>query len=67
MKDIDNNTIKVGKYEPRVVSELNHTLFMIAKTTMDEATHLNHIGWSGVGDFIDYLEENYDIKIKEGK
>ena len=60
----DNRTIKVGKYEPRVVSELNHELFEAAKCW---EPYSKHIGWSDIGNFIDYLEENYDIKIKEGK
>ena len=56
--------IKVGKYEEKEVSELNHALFKEAGRILEDEMHLSHIGYSGVGKFIDWLEENYKITKK---
>ncbi len=63
--------MKVGKLDKREVSELNHELFNQAKVIM-ENEHDNartptcdHMGWMQVGDFIDWLEANYNIKEKK--
>ena len=56
--------IKVGKYEPKEVTELNHELFLMAQKIMEDACdkdHLHHYGDHGLGIFIDWLEENYTI------
>jgi hypothetical protein len=59
--------------EKRVVSELNHHLFetfmAIANDTEDSPVEenpncLNHMGCWHVGQFITWLEDNYDIKEK---
>jgi hypothetical protein len=60
--------ISIGKYEKKEVSQLNNDLFLAAKDIMEEGTSTGnrkwHIGWAAVGDYIDWLEENYDIKKK---
>lgn len=58
--------MQVGKNHKREVSELNHELFLAAKEIMGSIADRGcwHIGWKDVGDFIDYLEENYEIKKK---
>jgi len=58
-------TIKVGNNEKKEVSELNNQLFKNARDILEDNMHLNHIGWSGVGNFIDWLESNYTITSKE--
>jgi hypothetical protein len=58
--------IKVGDHEPREVSQLNHELFTKAEDILGCSQHQSHIGWSGVGNFIDWLEENYTLERKEG-
>ena len=58
------NKMNVGDNEPREVTQVNNELFLAAKEIIEEGQHLSHIGWSGVGDFIDWLELNYDIKKK---
>lgn len=56
--------MKVGTYEIKEVSELNNKLYEKAKEIMLVEQHKWHIGWSGVGSFIDWLEENYELKEK---
>ena len=62
--------MKVGNTEKREVSELNNELFNAAKSIMEDngngpyRARCPHIGWAVVGDFIDWLEENYEIKKK---
>ena len=60
--------MKVGDNESKEVSELNNELFLAAKDLMeentDEGNRLYHIGWGELGDFIDWLEENYYIEKK---
>ncbi len=53
--------MEVGKKEcsKREVSELNNELYKNAVTVMENGCHIE---WSGVGDFIDWLELNYEIK-----
>jgi hypothetical protein len=52
----------VGNMEKRNVSELNNELFIAAKKIMKESTqYCWHIGWSSLGDYIDWLEANYEI------
>jgi hypothetical protein len=58
----------VGDIDKREVSELNNELFLSAKKLMEESTGNGvrppHVGWAEVGDFIDWLEKNYEIKKK---
>ena len=58
--------IDVGNYEKKRVSNLNNELFKAAKELMEANIHTDHgvwhIGWRGVGELIDWLEENYEIK-----
>ena len=54
-----------GNKTVKEVTELNNELFLVAKEVMEEHTYSNHIGWYSVGEFIDYLEENYTITKKE--
>jgi len=58
--------MEVGKKEcsKREVTELNHELYNNAMRVMEDGCRLSHIGWVGVGDFIDWLELNYYIKKK---
>lgn len=64
----EKSTITVGTYERKEVTKLNNKLFIAAKDILDDRQHLSHIGWSGVGYFIDWLEENYDLtEITENK
>ena len=60
--------ISVGNYEKKEVSPLNNDLFLAAKDIMEKGTEdskrCHHIGWASVGDYIDWLEINYDIKPK---
>lgn len=58
-------TIKVGNHEKKEVSELNHTLYKKADEILESEQHRSHIGWSGVGLFIDWLENNYELTKKE--
>ena len=59
-------TIKVGNHEKKEVSELNHTLYKKAEEILDSETYnAYHIGWYGVGLFIDWLESNYELTKKE--
>lgn len=53
-------TVTVGTREKKEVSELNHELFQEARDTLAGYK----IGWRVVGEFIDWLEKNYDIKKK---
>lgn len=53
--------MKVGKYEKKDVTVLNNTLFKKAEEMMEENCHL---GWSGLGKFIDWLEANYTLEKK---
>ena len=61
--------MNVGTFEKKEVSELNNELFNAAKKVMQEGSDKDqrcwHIGWAGVGDYIDWLEKNYEIKKKE--
>lgn len=66
--------MNVGTHEKKEVSELNNELFNAAKRVIEGGCGENekgkaknrcwHIGWGGVGDFIDYLEQNYEIAKK---
>jgi len=58
-------TVKVGKHEKKEVTELNNEIYLVAKEMLSEIHHHQHMGWSGVGAFIDWLEENYSIKLKK--
>lgn len=53
-----------GDAEKLEVSELNNELFLSAKKLTEEnaGVRMDRIGWGEVGDFIDWLEENYEIK-----
>jgi hypothetical protein len=57
--------MNVGNMEKRNVSELNNELFIAGKKIMEESTKKPqacwHIGWSSLGDYIDWLEANYEI------
>lgn len=57
--------VKVGDYEKKEVTRLNNMLYLKAKSILEDRRHLSHIGWSGVGCFIDWLEENYDLVEKK--
>ena len=59
-------TVKVGNHEKKEVSELNHTLYKKAEYILEYEQHRSHIGWSGVGSFIDWLESNYELTEKDG-
>lgn len=54
--------IGVGDIEKKVVSEQNNKLFKKIKEILEDNQHMNHIGWSGVGKVVDYLETFYDIE-----
>lgn len=57
--------IEVGMTEKKMVTKLNHELYNSAVDIMGENTGNGwHIGWIGVGAFIDWLEANYEIKKK---
>ena len=56
--------VKVGNFEKKEVSKLNNTIYLKAKDILEERQELSHIGWSGVGHFIDWLEENYNLTEK---
>lgn len=62
--------MEVGKrYTKKEVSELNHELFskgreIIKRSADNDPTSCWHIGWHDFGKFIDYLEQNYEIKRK---
>ena len=58
--------IEVGNYEKRMVTELNQEIFHKAKNIMEEGCNLSHIGWTGLGDLVDWLEENYTLEKKDG-
>jgi len=60
--------MRVGFREHRIVSDLNHELFEAAREIMEAAElrgGVRHIGWAGVGDFIDWMEKNYYITEKQ--
>lgn len=62
------DTIEVGFKDKKLVSKLNRDLYLAAEEVMeghDKKGHCWHIGWADVGAFIDWLEDNYDIKKKE--
>jgi hypothetical protein len=60
--------MKVGTHEKKEVSQLNNDLFLAAKTIMQReyknSKRSPRFGWGSVGDYIDWLEMNYDIKLK---
>ncbi len=60
--------VSVGCFERKEVSQLNNDLFLVAKDIMKKGTEGSKrgssIGWASVGDYIDWLEQNYDIKPK---
>ena len=58
--------IKVGYYEKKTASKLNRELYKSAESVLGDNMYTSHIGWSGVGMFIDWLEENYEITRKVG-
>lgn len=61
------NLIEVGTHFKRKVTPLNKELFEGAEIILDKVDikACNHMGWYGIGNFIDWLEENYDITKKE--
>ena len=73
MQDLveDSKRIKVGEndYSTRYVTELNHELFTNARKIINTKGDLagHGLGWRGIGDFIDWLEENYTITSKNDK
>ena len=62
---MNKNTVKVGINEKKVVTELNNELYLNAAEILENNEHKSHIGWHGVGLFIDWLEANYDIRKKD--
>lgn len=62
---LPHKIVKVGKLNPKVVSHLNHRLYKQAVCILNTNCFISHIGWAGVGAFIDWLEENYHITKKE--
>jgi hypothetical protein len=67
-KKKENKLVGVGCFERKEVSQLNNDLFLAAKDIMKKGTEGSKrgssIGWGSVGDYIDWLEQNYDIKPK---
>ncbi len=61
--------IQVGNMEKKKVTPLNRELYLAAERLLEAECYIHRIGWVGVGAFIDWLEENYDIvkKKKEAK
>ncbi len=61
--------IEVGETSKRQVTELNHELYNQAVRVMEAegCKHYYHIGWQDVGNFIDWLEENYTLEKKDGR
>jgi len=61
--------MKVGNKVPKEVTKLNNALFLKAKDVMEEASGEFsgswHYGNQGISAFIDWLENNYEIKLKE--
>ena len=60
--------MKVGKNEPKEVSNLNNRLYLKAVEILEGPPNRKlgwHIGWMEVGNFIDWLEQNYNITPKE--
>lgn len=57
----------IGTYEKKEVSQLNNDLYSEGLNIMYSNQHYRHIGLSGFGKFIDWLEENYDIEPKAEK
>ena len=53
---------EVGNFEKKAVSYENAGLFNKAKEILENEQQLSHIGWSGVGKFIDYLETFYNLE-----
>ncbi len=51
--------IKVGKYETKEVTPLNHKLYQECVGIMEDSEHRSHIGWSGLGKVVDHFEANY--------
>ncbi|AZU97843.1 hypothetical protein [Vibrio phage LP.2] len=56
--------LEVGHFEKKKVTPLNKELYLKAVDILEDSQHLSHIGWSGVGKFVDWLEENYNISKK---
>lgn len=65
--------ITVGIRGDKQVSELNHELFKEAKDFLECSADKKfnkgnfrawHLGWVDVGNYIDFLEANYEIKRK---
>jgi len=64
--------INVGTYQTRKVTKLNNELFLKAKYILeynvssdykgDRQGYGSAIGWPGVSEFIDWLEQNYTLK-----
>jgi len=56
----------VGDKDKREVSALNNELFTRAGEILEQGVDDNrwHIGWQGIGNFIDWLEANYTIEKK---
>lgn len=57
--------VTVGKLKPKEVSDINHKLFKQAEKMIEASTEdlmtCFHMGFKELGDFIDWLTENYDI------
>ena len=65
--------ITVGRLGEREVSELNHELFKEAKSFLEASADKKlkqrdyrawHVGWLDIGEYIDFLEANYEITRK---
>lgn len=65
--------IEVGTKDKKSVSKLNNELFKEAVDVFNKSLERRngkelganwHIGYAQLGDFIDHLEENYEIKNK---
>ena len=59
--------VKVGNHEKKEVTELNHGLYTEMLDIMECNQHQSHMGLSGLGAAVDWLEENYILIKKEIK
>jgi hypothetical protein len=60
---MNKETVEVGHLEPKNVSILNNHLYEEAIRILTDGNNLpmSHIGFVGIGVFIDWLETNYEI------
>jgi hypothetical protein len=61
---INADKIIVGIRNKKMVSKLNYELFQEGKKILKINEFAFHIGWTSFSNFIDWLEENYEIKRK---